>query len=145
MCERPHLQIFGTDYPTHDGTCVRDYIHVEDLADLHVLALQHMNNGGGPEIINAGYGKGFSVFDVVNTLKKISAHDFQVHIASRRPGDAAILVADSSKAKKILDWNPKRNDINIICKSALEWEMRMLNMMPHVEIKPALGKNLVIL
>ena len=145
LCERPSMQIFGTDYPTADGTCIRDYIHVEDLADLHVLALQHMNNGGGQEIINAGYGKGFSVFDVVNTIKRLSAHDFEVVLTGRRPGDAAVLVADSSKAKKILDWNPKRDDISVICRSALEWEMRMLKLIPHVEIEPALGHTLRIL
>lgn len=132
LCERPSLQIYGTDYDTHDGTCIRDYIHVEDLADLHVLALQHMNSGDGPEVINCGYGRGFSVFDVVNTIKKVSAHDFDLILSGRRPGDAAILVADSTKAKKILDWKPKRNDLELICKSAVEWEMRMMHLTPHI-------------
>lgn len=145
LCERTNLQIYGTDYPTHDGTCIRDYIHIEDLADLHVLALQHMNNGGGPEIINAGYGKGFSVFEVVNTIKKVSAHDFEVKLGARRPGDAAILVADSSKAKKLLDWRPKRDDITMICRSALEWEMRMMHLIPHVSAEVTLGQPSIIL
>lgn len=126
LSERPNLQIFGTDYNTPDGTCIRDYIHVEDLADIHVLALQHMNMGGGPEIINCGYGRGFSVLDVVKTIKRISASDFEVILSGRRPGDAAILIANSTKAKKILDWNPKHNDLDLICRSAIEWEMRML-------------------
>lgn len=140
LSARPNMQVYGTDYNTPDGTCIRDYIHIEDLADLHVLALQHLNMGGSSEIINCGYGRGFSVFEVIDTIKRISAHDFDVVLTGRRPGDAAVLIADSTKAKKLLDWKPKRNDIDLICRTAVEWEMRMLNLVPEIS-EPAAGVN----
>ena len=127
LTNKPFLQIYGHDYNTPDGTCIRDYIHVEDLADIHVLAVKYLNNGGSSEVMNCGYGSGFSVLDVVRTIKKISAHDFEIVFADRRPGDAASLVADSSKARGLLSWSPQRNNLETICRSAIEWELKMIN------------------
>lgn len=118
------LQVFGNDYNTSDGTCIRDYIHVEDLADIHVLAVKYLERDGESTVMNCGYGKGFSVLDVINTLKKISGHDFKVVISGRRPGDAEKLVADSTKARKLLGWTPKYDNLELICKTAYDWEMK---------------------
>ena len=119
---RPHLNLTGTDYQTPDGTGVRDYIHVEDLAEIHLLAFQYLEAGGKSDTFNCGYGKGYSVREVINTMKKISGKDFPVIEAPRRPGDAGHLVADNKKVKSILKWVPKRNDLDLICKTAYEWE-----------------------
>lgn len=120
---KSQLNITGTDYPTPDGTGVRDYIHVEDLAEIHTLAFMHLENGGPSETFNCGYGKGYSVKDVIETMKRISKNDFPAIEAPRRPGDAATLVADNKKVKSILKWEPKRADLELICKTAYEWEM----------------------
>ncbi|WP_374001724.1 UDP-glucose 4-epimerase GalE [Bdellovibrio bacteriovorus] len=120
--KRASVGIFGTDYPTPDGTGVRDYIHVEDLADLHVLALNYLNEGGKSEIFNCGYGHGFSVREVIDTVKKVSGVDFKVEEQPRRAGDAATLVADSSKVRKAFNWTPKRDNLELICQTAYEWE-----------------------
>lgn len=122
--KRSALGLFGSDYKTHDGTCIRDYIHVEDLADLHVLALQYLGDGGKSEVFNCGYGHGFSVREVIASVKKVSRVDFVVNEQERRPGDAASLVADSSKVKKTFGWTPERDNIELICRSAFEWENR---------------------
>jgi UDP-glucose 4-epimerase len=121
---RDSVGIFGTDYSTPDGTGVRDYIHVEDLADLHVLALKYLEAGGSSEIFNCGYGRGFSVRDVINTVREVSGVQFAAKELPRRPGDAAILVADSTKVRKAFGWSPKRNDLHLICKTAFAWEKR---------------------
>ncbi len=123
--KRPTLDLFGTDYPTQDGTCVRDYIHVEDLADLHVLALNYLVAGGRSEVFNCGYGKGFSVREVIRAVKKVSGVDFAVDEKPRRPGDAASLVADSSKVQRAFGWSPTRNNIELICRSAYQWENQL--------------------
>lgn len=123
--KRASVGIFGTDYPTPDGTGVRDYIHVEDLADLHVLALKYLNEGGKSEIFNCGYGHGFSVREVIDTVKKVSGVDFKVEEQPRRAGDAATLVADSSKVRKAFNWTPQRDNLELICKTAYEWEKKL--------------------
>lgn len=120
--KRAQVGVFGTDYPTPDGTGVRDYIHVEDLADLHVLALTYLNNGGASDVFNCGYGEGFSVKQVIETVKKVSGVNFKVIEEPRRAGDAATLVADSRKVRKIFQWSPQRNDLELICRTAFEWE-----------------------
>lgn len=120
--KRDSVGVFGTDYPTRDGTGVRDYIHVEDLADLHVLALQYLFAGGKSDVFNCGYGKGASVHEVLNQVKKVSGNDFKVIHQPRRAGDAAMLVADPSKIKKAFQWQPKHDDLELICRSAYEWE-----------------------
>ncbi len=123
--KRSVLDLFGTDYPTQDGTCVRDYIHVEDLADLHVHALDYLAQGGSSEVFNCGYGHGFSVREVIQAVKKVSGVDFEVQEKPRRPGDAASLVADASKIKKVFGWSPTRNSIELICQSAYQWENQL--------------------
>lgn len=123
---KPYLEITGTDYPTKDGTGIRDYIHVEDLADIHLLALKYLDSGKS-EIINCGYGKGFSVREVVNSMKKISGKDFSVHEVARRSGDTACVLSDNSKLLHLFKWQPKHNNIDVICKSAFDWEKKLLS------------------
>lgn len=123
--KRDKVTIFGNDYPTTDGTGVRDYIHVEDLADVHVLALEHLLNGGKSELFNCGYNQGFSVKEVIEEVKKVSPNSFEVTNGERRAGDVASLIADSSKLRNQLGWNPKRNNLSQIVKSAIDWEARI--------------------
>ena len=118
----PEMQIFGTDYPTPDGTAIRDYIHVEDLAELHVMALNNLSSG----ILNCGYGRGFSVRQVLEMMKKVSGRDFKTVEKSQRPGDLASVVADNRELLKILDWKPRFNDLEKICQSAYDWEVKEL-------------------
>ncbi len=120
--ERKSIKIFGTDYPTPDGTCIRDYIHVNDLADVHVLALEHLLQGGNSEVFNCGYGYGYSVREVIETAKRVTGIDFKVEETDRREGDPAVLVADSKKLKEKLKWFPKFDDLEYIIKTAWEWE-----------------------
>ena len=122
---KPQLAVFGTDYPTPDGTCIRDYIHVEDLANIHVLALQHLLDNGSSNEFNCGYGFGYSVKEVIDTMKEVTGVDFKVVQAERRPGDAASLVANSSKLKNLLKWQPQYADLKLICKTAYEWEKKI--------------------
>ncbi len=121
--ERESIKIFGIDYPTPDGTCIRDYIHVDDLADIHVRALEHLLNGGESDVFNCGYGYGYSVKEVVETAKKVTEIDFKVEEAPRREGDPAILVADSTKLKTKFGWIPKYNDLEYIIQTAWNWEL----------------------
>lgn len=120
--KRKSLQIYGADYPTEDGTCVRDYIHVSDLADAHVKALNYLRKGGDSAILNCGYGKGFSVKEVVDRVKKISGIDFDVQFSPRREGDPAFLVAKADLIQTKLSWKPRFDDLNYIIKTALHWE-----------------------
>ena len=122
--ERESIKIFGTDYPTPDGTCIRDYIHVDDLAEAHILALEYLLSGGNSEVFNCGYGHGFSVREVIDVAKKVTGIDFKVEETERRPGDPAILVADSSKIKGVLNWKPKFNSLEKIIQHAWNWELR---------------------
>jgi UDP-glucose 4-epimerase len=122
--ERGSIKIFGTDYPTPDGTCIRDYIHVDDLAEAHILALEYLLSGGSSEVFNCGYGCGFSVREVIDTAKKVTGIDFSVEETERRPGDPAILVADSSKIKDVLSWKPQFDDLEYIIRTAWNWERK---------------------
>lgn len=123
--KRPYLEIYGTDYPTKDGTCIRDYIHVDDLAEAHILALEYLFEEGRSEIFNCGYGHGYSVREVVEATKKVSGVDFKVIEAARREGDPPELVADSRKIKKTLGWIPKYDNLEYIIKTAYEWERKL--------------------
>ena len=125
---RDVLNIYGTDYPTHDGTGIRDYIHVDDLAKAHILALEYLLNGGTSEVFNCGYSRGFSVKEVVKVAKKVTGVDFPVEYTDRRPGDPPALVADASKIKEKLNWLPKYNDLEYIIKTAWEWEKKKLSL-----------------
>ena len=120
--KRDHMKVYGTDYPTPDGTCVRDYIHVADLADAHVKALEYLEKGGKSEFMNCGYGHGFSVKEVLHKVKEITGVDIKVIETPRRPGDPASLTSKADKVKTLLGWKPKYDDLNIIIKSAYEWE-----------------------
>jgi UDP-glucose 4-epimerase len=117
---REKVLIFGDDYETKDGTCIRDYIHINDLGDAHLKALQYLHNGGISEIINLGTGEGNSVKEIIDTAERIIGKEIKKEIVGRRPGDPAILIADNNKAKKILGWEPKY-DLNQTISSAYKW------------------------
>ncbi len=118
---REHIKVYGTDYATPDGTCIRDYIHVEDLAEAHVLALEYLGSGGKSDCLNCGYGHGYSVKEVIHVAKKITGIDFAVLHADRRPGDAPILIADNKKIKDRFRWTPKYDDLDYIVQTAWNW------------------------
>ncbi|APF38320.1 UDP-glucose 4-epimerase GalE [Chelatococcus daeguensis] len=123
--QRPVLEVFGTDYPTPDGSCVRDFIQVSDLARAHVAALAHLRAGGGCLTLNCGYGKGFSVLEVVAAVRRVSGIDFPVKLSPRRAGDPAAIVADASRIRALLDWQPCYDDLDVIVSQALAWERRL--------------------
>lgn len=120
--ERGGMEIFGTDYPTADGTCIRDYIHVTDLAGAHWAALQRLRAGGGSLTLNCGYGRGYSVMEVVEVVKRVSGVDFPVKLSPRRPGDPAALVAGAERIRSELGWTPQLDDLETIVRHALDWE-----------------------
>jgi UDP-glucose 4-epimerase len=124
---RPKLDVFGTDYPTPDGTCIRDYIHVSDLVRAHVAALGHLRRGNASATFNCGYGHGHSVFEVVEAVRRAHGRDFPVEIAGRRPGDPASLVADVARIHAALDWRPQFDNLDTIVSHALAWERRLLS------------------
>ncbi len=119
--QRDSVTILGDDYPTKDGTCIRDYIHVVDLARAHVLALEYLNKGGESDVFNLGNGSGYSVKEIIDAVKCVSGKDFDVKITKRRPGDPARLVASSEKAENILKWQPKFKNLDDIIKTAWNW------------------------
>jgi len=119
------LYIYGTDYPTPDGTCIRDYIHVDDLAEAHVQALDHLFGTGQSDVMNCGYGSGYSVREVVETAKRVTGIDFPVEETGRRAGDPPALVADSTKLMQATGWKPKFNNLEYIIKTAWEWEKKL--------------------
>lgn len=121
---RDRLTLFGTDYPTPDGTCIRDYIHVSDLADAHLLALEHLEGGGGDLSLNCGYGRGYSVRDVIGAINRVGGRSLPVVEAGRRPGDPAELIADSTRLRQLLGWQPRFDDLDLIVRHALDWEQR---------------------
>jgi UDP-glucose 4-epimerase len=123
---RPSMDIYGTDYPTHDGTCIRDYIHVADLANAHLLVLQQLLTGRGSLVANCGYGRGYSVREVVDCVKSVSQCDFQVRYAPRRAGDPSVLVADPTRLRTITGWQPRFADLERIVEDALAWEKLLL-------------------
>lgn len=124
---RPGLEVFGADYPTRDGTCIRDYIQVTDLVAAHLMALDYLRKGGESLICNCGYGKGFSVFEVIDVVKQVSGVDFNVRISGRRAGDAATLVSGPERIKSVLGWTPRYDDLPAIVSQALDWERRLHN------------------
>ena len=119
--QRPDIKVFGTDYDTPDGSCIRDYIHVTDLASAHLLALHHLEEGKDSDFFNLGNTKGTSVIEVIESVKRITGKDFKVIYADRRPGDPAILVGSSEKAQRILNWKPQYGDIDTIVEHAWKW------------------------
>ena len=123
--KRSGMQVFGTDYPTPDGTCIRDYIHVTDLVRAHLDALAFLRGGGHPVTLNCGYGHGFSVLEVIDTVKRTSGVDFRVDYAGRRPGDPAQIVAKSDLVRATLGWQPQFDDLATIVAHALAWERKL--------------------
>jgi UDP-glucose 4-epimerase len=122
---RKKMEVFGTDYPTPDGTCIRDYIHVSDLVAAHSDALSYLRKGGPSITLNCGYGRGFSVLEVIDTVKKVSGVDFRVDLSPRRLGDPAQIVAASDKARELLHWTPRYDDLGTIVSHALAWEKKL--------------------
>lgn len=122
---REEIEIFGTDYDTRDGTCIRDYIHVTDLASAHIAALEHLRNNGGSEAFNLGNGEGFSVREVIETAKRVSGRDVRVRESGRRAGDPATLIGGSAQARSVLGWNPRYADLPTIIGTAWEWHKRL--------------------
>ena len=124
--KRAHMDIFGTDYATPDGTCVRDYIHVTDLASAHVDALAYLRRGGDSMIMNCGYGRGFSVLEVVEVVRKVTGVNFKANIGPRRAGDPAAIVAKSDLIREALGWTPKHDDLEEIVGRAFAWERQLM-------------------
>ena len=124
---RSKMDVFGTDYPTPDGTCLRDYIHVTDLVRAHLSALAHLRTGGDSMVANCGYGHGYSVKEVIDTVRAVTKVDFRADYAPRRPGDAAAVVADATRARTRLGWKPEHDDLTEIVEAAYAWERRLAN------------------
>ena len=126
--KRKTMQVFGTDYPTPDGSCVRDYIQVTDLARAHLDALNYLRSGGASLIANCGYARGYSVLEVIEAVKRISGVDFEVEYAPRRPGDPASIVASNDRIRKTLGWTPRHDNLDEIVRQAIAWEKRLQEM-----------------
>jgi UDP-glucose 4-epimerase len=122
--KRKSVSLYGTDYPTPDGTCIRDYIHVEDLAEAHLLALRHLLDGGASDAFNCGYGHGHSVREVIDAAQKVTSGEIPIEVSPRRPGDPPVLVADSGKLKRQLQWSPRYDDLSCIIRTAWDWEKK---------------------
>ena len=123
--QRPHMFIHGTDYPTPDGTCVRDYIHVDDLAQAHLDALDYLARGGASTVLNCGYGHGHSVREVIEAVRKASGVDFRVEEGPRRAGDPSALVASNRRIGEVLGWRPRHDDLDYIVRTAWRWEQKL--------------------
>jgi UDP-glucose 4-epimerase len=134
MGVRPEVSIFGTDYPTPDGTGVRDYIHVEDLADAHLRALEYLRDGGPSTTLNCGYGHGYSVREVLRMVERVHGAPLRIREAPRRAGDPPTLVAHAARVRHALKWTPRFDDLEIIVRTQLDWEQRLMR-------EPALQKN----
>jgi UDP-glucose 4-epimerase len=120
--KRKFVEVFGTDYPTADGTCIRDYIHVKDLAVAHKLALARLRGGGENLTANCGYSRGYSVFEVLRAVERINGTKLDIRLSNRRPGDTTSIVADSNLARGKFGWMPKFDNLDVIVSSALNWE-----------------------
>jgi UDP-glucose 4-epimerase len=123
--QRARIEVFGTDYPTPDGSCIRDFIHVSDLAQAHRAALSYLRNGGASATLNCGYGRGYSVLETIAAVRRVSGRNFAVQHAARRPGDIMTMVADTSRIRSTLDWTPQYDDLETIAAHALAWEEKL--------------------
>jgi UDP-glucose 4-epimerase len=130
--KRPKMSVYGTDYPTPDGTGIRDYIHVSDLARAHSAALGHLRRGGASATFNCGYGRGNSVFEVIDAVRRVSGRDFTVDIEGRRPGDPPALVANVDRIRATLPWQPRFQDLDTIVAHAFAWERKLAGKQVHV-------------
>ena len=122
--ERSDVPVFGSDYPTPDGTAIRDYVHVADLAEAHIRALEHLRRGGKSEFLNLGTGHGYSVLEVIETGRRVTGREIRIRKEARRAGDPARLVADATRAQRVLGWSPRLSDLSSIIQSAWEWKAR---------------------
>jgi UDP-glucose 4-epimerase len=123
--KRRHILVFGTDYPTRDGTCIRDYIHVTDLTRAHLAALRHLRTGGASDVLNCGYSRGYSVLEVIDAVKRASGRSFDVRLGPRRPGDPAVVIAATDRVRKLLGWVPQHDRLDAMVFQALRWEERL--------------------
>jgi UDP-glucose 4-epimerase len=124
---RPRIDVFGTDYPTPDGTCIRDFIHVSDLARAHLAALNHLRAGGASATLNCGYGRGYSVREVLDAVRRAAGRDFPVNFGPRRPGDIMVSVAAASRIRELLHWTPELDELDAIVRHALAWEHHLIS------------------
>jgi UDP-glucose 4-epimerase len=131
--QRSRIEVYGTDYPTPDGSCIRDFIHVADLAQAHGAALGYLRAGGAPVTLNCGYGRGYSVLETIEAVRRVAGRNFAVSTAGRRPGDIMAMVADTSRIRSTLDWIPQYDDLETIAAHALAWEEKLLRQRQVVE------------
>jgi UDP-glucose 4-epimerase len=123
--QRAKIDVFGTDYPTPDGSCIRDFIHVTDLAQAHRAALSYLRGGGASMTLNCGYGRGYSVLETIEAVRKVSGRNFAVQYGPRRPGDIMTMIADTGLIRSTLDWTPQYDDLETIARHALAWEEKL--------------------
>jgi len=124
--QRAKVDVFGIDYPTPDGSCIRDFIHVTDLAQAHLSALSYLDQGGAPVTLNCGYGRGYSVLETIEAVRRVSGRNFAVQMSPRRPGDIMTMIADATRIGQTLDWAPRHDDLETIATHALAWEEKLL-------------------
>ncbi|MBE0705387.1 MAG: UDP-glucose 4-epimerase, partial [Afipia sp.] len=124
--QRAKIDVFGTDYPTPDGSCIRDFIHVSDLAQAHLAALSYLAQGGESVTLNCGYGRGYSVLETIEAVRRVSGRNFAVQMSPRRPGDIMTMIADTTRINAMLDWTPRYDDLDTIAAHALAWEEKLL-------------------
>jgi UDP-glucose 4-epimerase len=136
--QRAKIDVFGTDYPTPDGSCIRDFIHVSDLAQAHRAALSYLHGGGASVTLNCGYGRGYSVLETIEAVRHVSGRNFAVQYAPRRPGDIMTMVADTSRIRATLDWTPQYDGLETIARHALAWEEKLFRER-HGEIQQAVS------
>ncbi|MCK1545012.1 UDP-glucose 4-epimerase GalE [Bradyrhizobium sp. 160] len=136
--QRAKIDVFGTDYPTPDGSCIRDFIHVTDLSQAHRSALAYLRNGGASTTLNCGYGRGYSVLETIDAVRRVSGRSFAVQYAARRPGDIMTMVADTSRIRGLLDWHPQYDDLETIAAHALAWEDKLFRER-HGELRHAVS------
>src|ERR1700750_983133 len=125
--QRAKIDVVGTDYPTQDGSCIRDFIHVTDLSQAHRSALAYLRNGGASTTLNCGYGRGYSVLETIDAVRRVSGRSFAVQTGPRRPGDIMTMIADTSRIASTLDWTPQYADLETIAAHALAWEEKLLH------------------
>ena len=129
--QRAKIDVFGTDYPTADGSCIRDFIHVSDLAQAHVAALNYLDQGGRSATLNCGYGRGYSVLETIEAVRRASGRNFAISYADRRPGDIMTMIADTTRIRATLDWTPQYDSLDTIARHALAWEEKLLAERPQ--------------
>ena len=129
--QRAKVNVFGTDYPTADGSCIRDFVHVSDLAQAHVAALKYLDQGGRSATLNCGYGRGYSVLETIEAVRRASGRNFAISYAERRPGDIMTMIADTARIRATLDWTPQYDSLDTIARHALAWEEKLLAQRPQ--------------